>query len=59
MIKLIKWIIYAILIIVLCKIIVAGLVIGMSLIALIIKALPIIACIVIVWLIYKKKKNLL
>ena len=59
MIKLIKWIIYAILIIVLCKIIVAGLVIGMSLIALIIKALPIIACIVIVWLIFNGYKNLL
>ena len=59
MIKLIKWILYAILIIVLCKIIVAGLVIGMSLIALIIKALPIIACIVIVWLIFNGYKNLL
>jgi hypothetical protein len=59
MIKLIKWIVYAILIIVLCKIIVAGLVIGMSLIALIIKALPIIACIVIVWLIFNGYKNLL
>lgn len=59
MIKLIKWIIYAILIIVLCKIIVAGLVIGMSLITLIIKALPIIACIVIVWLIFNGYKNLL
>ncbi len=59
MIKLIKWIVYTILIIVLCKIIVAGLVIGMSLIALIIKALPIIACIVIVWLIFNGYKNLL
>lgn len=59
MIKLIKWIVYAILIIVLCKVIVAGLVIGMSLITLIIKALPIIACIVIVWLIFNGYKNLL
>ena len=59
MIKLIKWIVYAILIIVLCKIIVTGLVIGMSLIALIIKALPIIACMVIVWLIFNGYKNLL
>ena len=59
MIKLIKWIVYAILISVLCKVIVAGLVIGMSLITLIIKALPIIACIVIVWLIFNGYKNLL
>ena len=59
MIKLIKWIVYAILIIVLCKIIVAGLVIGMSLISLIIKALPIIVCIVIIWLISNGYKNLL
>ena len=59
MIKLIKWIVCAILIIVSYKIIVTGLVIGMSLIVLIIKALPIIAYTIIVWLISNGYKNLL